>query len=128
MQKHFVTFYSPGTIVAEETTKEIDGWDIDLAVAMSHEVIQRYRARPYGFRFTTRERGPADLDSKATARSGMYYLGCDVLTLEQIKARNDPSERVLLENMVINGWDKVVTSRSGWRWTLPLEEGDVVLS
>ena len=54
MQRHFVTFYSPGTIVAETTTREIDSWNVDDAVAMSRFIQERYGARPYGFRFSTR--------------------------------------------------------------------------
>ena len=63
MKKHFVTFYSPGTFVAEQTTKPIDSWDVELAVSMSGEIKERYGALPYGFQFSTRERGENDLDS-----------------------------------------------------------------
>jgi len=64
VQKHFVTFYSPGTFVSEESSLPIDAWDVDKAKEMAHDVVERYGATPYGFRFTTRSRGDADLDSK----------------------------------------------------------------
>ena len=31
IQKHFITFVSPGTFVHEETEKEIDSWDVEKA-------------------------------------------------------------------------------------------------
>lgn len=129
MQKHFVTFYSPGTFVSEESTKEIASWDVPAAQAMAGDVEERYGAKPYGFRFSTRTRGPDDLDSKVTNTSPMYYLPhCKVETLAEIEARNDPKERILLLNMRGNGYDRIVVTTEGWRWTQPLSANDVVLT
>ncbi len=84
-------------------------------------------ARPYGFFFRTRSRGPDDLDSKETARSGVYYLGGTVATLAEVEARNDPTEETLRANMRGNGWDRIVTNTNSWKWTQPLGDGDTVL-
>lgn len=127
MKKHFVTFYSPGTFVAEQTTKPIDSWDIDCAVAMSTAITERHNAKPYAFQFTTRERGPDDFDSKEVARSGMHYIGGKVETLTQVEARNDPKEEVLRSNMRINGWNRIWTSTVGWKWSQPLRDDDIVI-
>lgn len=127
IQKHFVTFYSPGTFVAEETSKPIASWDVEQAMEMAHDVVERYGATPYGFRFTTRSRGDADLDSKQSAKSPFYHLGGRIETLAEIEARNDPKERVLLSNMESNGYDRVVVNDNSWRSTHPLEKDDVVL-
>lgn len=128
MKAHFVTFYSPGTFVAEDTTRPIDSWDVAKAREMAAGITERYDVRPYGFVFTTRERGDNDLDSGEVARSGTYYLPhCKVLTLDEIKARNDPQDRILIANMEGNRWDRVVRTTQGWRWTQPLGENDVVL-
>ena len=127
MKKHFVTFYSPGTMFAETTTKEIESWDVDLAVQMSKDILERYGATPYGFQFITRGREPDELDSKVIAKSGMYYLGGKVETLEEIEARNDPNERILRSNMRSNRWDRVWTSTKGWKTTQPLNDEDTVL-
>jgi hypothetical protein len=127
MQKHFVTFYSPGTMVAEQTAKPIAAWDVAAAMKMADEIGERYGATPYGFRFSTRSRGPDDLDSKESASSAFYWLGGKVETLAEVEARNDPSERILLGNMRINGWARVVTNTNSWRWTQPLHDGDTVL-
>lgn len=127
MKKHFVTFYSPGTFMAEETTKEIKSWDVDKAVRMSKAIKERYNAIPYGFSFSTRERKEKDLDSKVTKTSGMYYINCEVQTLEDIIAKNDPKDKILIQNMKGNGWDKIVTTVKGWQWSQPLRKGDVVV-
>lgn len=124
---HFVTFYSPGTFVAETTTKPIANWDVSAATAMAADITERYGARPYGFRFTTRSRGPDDLDSKEASSSNFYYIGCRRMTLEEIESRADPRDAILLNNMRCNGWKEVVTTKSGWVWTQPLYPGDVVL-
>lgn len=67
MQQHFVTFYSPGTLVSETSSQPIDAWDIEEARRRADSVSERYGATPYGFRFTTRSRGDQDLDSEQSA-------------------------------------------------------------
>jgi hypothetical protein len=125
--KHFVTFMSPGTFMAEDRTMPIDSWDVLEAQKMSAAVTERYNAVPYGFYFTTRSRGPDDLDSKVTAKSQMYFIHCKVETIEEIEARNLPGERILRSNMRCNGYKAVVVTTRGWKWTQPLRDGDVVL-
>ncbi len=127
MEQHFVTFYSPGTFVAETSERPIDAWSIDAALAFARDIKERHGATPYGFRFTTRSRGPNDLDSKVSATSPMHYFGVKVETLEQVKARATESDRILIGNMEGNGWDRIVTTTSGWRWTQPLGSDDIVV-
>lgn len=125
--QHFVTFYSPGTFTAETSVHQIDSWDIEAAKALASQVVERYGATPYGFRFTTKERNDDDLDSKQVARSSFYFLGGKVETLAEIEARNDPSDHILLSNMRNNRWERIITNTNSWKWVQPLEEGDVVL-
>lgn len=125
--KHFVTFYSPGTFVSETSDRPVDSWDVDVAATMAGTVLERHNAIPYGFRFSTRTRGPEDLDSKVTARSPFYWLGGKIETLEEVKARATPDDRILISNMEINEWPRVITNTNSWRTTQPLLEGDVVL-
>lgn len=127
MSRHFVTFYSPGTFVAEQTTREIEGWDPQAARAMAATITERYNAKPYGFQFSTRSRGEADLDSHETARSPMYYFSVKVETLAEVEARNDPKEEILRSNMRSNGWDRIIVTTSGWKCSQPLGPNDVVL-
>src|SRR3546814_4451639 len=127
MQKHFVTFYSPGTLVAEMTEKPIDAWNVGRAVEMAKGISERHGATPYGFRFSTRGRSDDDLDSKVLETSPMHYLGGRVETLAEVEARNDPNDRILLCNMRGNGYDRVVVNDNSWRWTQPLMPDDIVL-
>ena len=128
VEQHFVTFYSPGTFVSEETTKPIDAWDVEKAKALTRTITERYSATPYGFQFTTRSRTDEELDSRVVARSPMYWLGGKVETLEELKARaTSADDRILVENMESNGWDRIITNTNSWRWTQPLRPDDVVL-
>lgn len=127
VEAHFVTFYSPGTFVAETTEKPIELWDTDIAKSMAAKIKERYNAAPYGFRFTTRSRSAEDLDSKVTATSPMYFLGGEVETLAEVKARATDKDRILVSNMEINGYERIITNNNSWRWTQPLEATDVVL-
>lgn len=127
VEQHFVTFYSPGTFVAEMTEKPIASWDTDEAMKMAAGIKERYGATPYGFSFTTRGRTDDELDSHVTAKSGMYYIGGIVETLEEVEARNNPDEHILRSNMRCNHYDRIWRSTEGWSWTQPLNADDVVL-
>jgi hypothetical protein len=127
IQKHFVEFYSPGTFVSECTTREIGSWDVEAAKAMADNISERYGATPYGFRFVTRERSDDDLDSKPTAKSCLYYLGGKIETRDEVEARNDPTERILRENVRRNGIERIIVNTNSWRFTAALKEGDIVL-
>ena len=128
MEKHFVKFFSAGTFGAEQPVKEIDSWDVDKAIEMSKEITERYGAKPYGFRFFTKGRTEADLDSKVVAESGTYFINGVVETLEEIKAKGDPNNRILISNMECNGWNKVVTTYNPYKWTQPFTENDTVVT
>ena len=127
MKQHFVTFYSPGTLFAEQSTKKIDSWDPDVAMEMARGIKERYGATPYGFRFSTRGRGPKDLDSSEIDRSPMYFLGGKIETIEEVRERNDPDERILLSNMEGNGYDRIIVNTNSWRVTQPFNDDDVLL-
>lgn len=113
-QKHYVTFYSPGSFVSETTTKEIDAWSVDLAVRMAKE-IERHHATPYGFSFKTME---SDGWSPRTVKeSGMYYLGGRLLTLDDIPDTKENS--ILRDNMRFNNYEYVIENTNSWKITLP---------
>jgi hypothetical protein len=127
MQKDYVRYFSPGTFVSETTEKLIDVWDVDKAIEMAHDVVERYHAVPYAFQFVTYSRGDEDLDSHQSAKSCMYFLGGKIETLAEIEARNDPKEEILRSNMRSGGYDKIVVNDNSWRSTMPFGENDIML-
>lgn len=127
MTKHFVTFYSPGILFAESTSKPIESWDVGEAIIMAESVLERHGAKPYGFRFETHSREDEDLDSHISDKSCMYYLGGIIETIEDIQKRNDPEERILLSNMRNNNWNKIIVNNNSWKYTGVFNEGDVLL-
>lgn len=127
MQKHYVTFYSPGSFLPEETSEEIDSWDVDTAVKMAGEIVERYSARPYAFRFTTRGRRDDEFEPKIIDKSGIYYLGGTVRTAEEVLSGTDPDEEILRTNVKINGYKRIITNTNSWRFTGALHDDDVVL-
>lgn len=127
MKKHFVEFFSPGTMVSETTTLPIDSWDISTAKELARTVKERHGATPFGFRFLTRERKDTELDSSITNTSNFYYLGGTVLSLEEIKSKNNPQDRILILNMETNGYNNVIVNTNSWKVTRPLRETDQVL-
>jgi hypothetical protein len=127
MEKHFVTFVSPGTMFPESTTQEIASWDITQAIQMALQVTERHNAKPYAFHFTTRTRGESDFDSKETAKSPHYFLGGEVRTAAEVLAGTDPKEDILRLNVSNNRIKRVITNTNSWKVTCPFEDDDVLL-
>lgn len=130
-RKHYVTFLSPGTMMSESTTKPIERHDPKLVVAMAEQIVERYGAKPYGFRFETRIVGsmPDGEGGTLTAQrdvgvSGIHFLGGKLETYEEVLARNHPDERILRENMRSNEYWIVCVNTNSFRSVLPFEEGD----
>ena len=126
MEAHFITFFSPGTFSPEETTKPIERWDPDLGREMARDITERHGATPFCFYFTTRGRGPEDLDSKKLKESPRYFFNGEIRTLDDV-ATNEGEDSVLYWNMENNRYDRIFTTTSGWRWSTPLNEDDIVL-
>jgi len=131
MKKNYVTFYSPGTMVAETTRREVASWNVDKALKMAEDIKERHGARPYGFCFTTMKRGLREFTPREVARSGMYYFNCRVQTLVEMEARGDPEESILLQNMRMNGSPGFPEVGASYRTTMAIANGlpsDVNLS
>lgn len=134
--KHFVTFYSPGTFVSEQTTREIGEWDPRAAVALAEQIVERYGAKPYGFRFETRSCAP-DVDDgaggviegaqKTMKTSGLHFLGGRLDTIDDVERRNDPKESILRSNMRGNRIPIVCVNVNSWRATMPFEADSVII-
>jgi hypothetical protein len=124
--KNYVTFYSPGSFVCEETEKEIEEWNIVKAIAMASSVGERYGAVPFGFRFSTLT---ASVDGfkppKTTNKSGMYYLGGKLLTKDDVG--REWGDSILYRNMVNNDIELIIQNDNSWRWTAEFKKKDVLL-
>ena len=126
MKANFVTFFSPGTFVNEESTMPIKYWDTDEALKIARGVTERYNAKPFGFQFFTKERGENDLDSKVTEKSHMYYIGGIIKNKSDV-AKEYGEDSVLYQNMVCNKFDRIVENNNSWKVVQRLLKGDVVL-
>jgi len=126
VKKRFVTFFSPGTFVAESTTKDVASWNVAKALKMMGEIEERYGAKPYCFQFYTMRRGLRDFKPKEVDRSPMYYVNCKVQTLKDIESEG-PESATLAQNMRSNNWKRVITTTEGYKWTQPFRDGDIVL-
>lgn len=138
MRKHYVTFYSPGTLFMEQTTRPIEAWDPKLAIGVGADVVERYGAKPFAFSFSTRierdpvpddEGGTLKVEPKTVATSCRYFIGergtWDLLRLSQMK--ETPESEILRSNMRCNDWPIVIESRRSYRVTQPFESHDVVI-
>lgn len=137
MRKHLVTFYSPGTLFPETTTKDIPSWDPRVAAQWAKDIVERHGARPFAFRFSTilmaepiddGEGGKLEVTPREVAKSGTHFLGGRLNTLDEVELRGDPNEEILLWNMNANRWPIVcILNESGrYRSSQPFEVEDVL--
>ena len=135
-QKHYVVFESPGTMFSESSTKEIGEWSTNLAARMAGDIVERYGAKPYAFRFETRltaepfpdgQGGTLEVVAKTIKKSGRYFIAGKLRTLDDVQRDALPSERILASNMECNKWPIVCETRNGYLSTHPFEADDFVV-
>lgn len=127
MEKHYVSFYSPGTFISECTSKEIDSWDVEKAKEMARDIKDRYGSNTYGFRFRTQNHSDDDMTVQVTKLSGMYFFSGTIRSISFIILQDKPEEKILRSNMITNGWDSVIEINNPHKLVLPFEKGDVLL-
>lgn len=134
--KHYVVFESPGTMFSETSEREIGEWSTQLAARMAADIVERHGARPYAFRFVTKRvsgpisdgsGGTLDVEPKVLKRSGYYHINGVLRTLDELEARADPTERILVSNMRCNHLPIVCETVNIWKSTRPFEEADFVV-
>ena len=128
MIKHFVRFFCHGTFYAETEDRVIDSWDIEKAKDLAKKITARYNAKPYAFYFYTQEKKSECWDAEIINQSHMYYINGKVCSLEEVKARNDPKDKILISNMEYNEWSHVVETYSPWKNTAVFDDGDSVVN
>lgn len=125
MKQDFIEILTSGSFFSESSIMAIDNWSIDLAVEQLRSRYAERLDKPYGFRFMTKERGPNDLDSKVSKRSGIYFFPGRVSTYDEVVARRDARDSILISIMSSNGFDRVICVKGGM--TLPVTEWDTLL-
>ncbi|MFA5377510.1 MAG: hypothetical protein WC455_17295 [Dehalococcoidia bacterium] len=113
--KRFVTFWTPGIIVAESTVKEVGSLDPNLV---------KWPENAYAFQFSERE-DVVDGEKKYRGTEkdvGPLYYHPDsrVETLAQVK-KNPRATATLISNMECNGYKKIIWSRWG-NWPQPFDD------
>jgi hypothetical protein len=115
---HYVTFWSPGSFVAEEWTVPVDSPD-PRKVAWPDNA--------YAFRMFKREDvidGDKTYQGKPE-RIGKIYYHPDSSVQSLDEARTNPrATRILISNMEGNGWQQVIWTRWG-TWPQPFEPADM---
>lgn len=133
-QKHFVEFFSPGTLFAEQSTRPIESWDTAQAVELANGITERHGAKPYGFRFVTKivsdpvsdgQGGFLDVIPKQTAHSGTHFLGGELKFYDDIPEECETT--ILRSNMRCNEYPIVIENRNSYRSMQPFDEKDCIV-
>ena len=105
-----------GIAVAERRIWEVEDRDPHQAIG-SHA----YACRFFDIASITIE--GIEMKSERLNVSPLYYLGGQLMTLEQVE-REQP-DSILLDNMIGNDWSAVIITSAGH--CLPFEDGDVLV-
>jgi hypothetical protein len=122
--KHFVKFLSPGTFLDEITTLGVSSWNIKEAKELAKTIVERHGAKPYGFKFFTTK--TEDAKDHRTVHSSTYFLGGKVLTLEEVE-QTMSEEKILIENMRMNKWDKIIINDNSYKAIRPFLSDDILV-
>lgn len=118
----YAEFFYPGSFVAETSEVQVPDRGIPADVPRG----------AYGVRFfdrvvVTTTAGDREVETRSERLdiSGVSYFDARVMTLADVE-REMPGERILLDNMRCNRWDRVVRTNRGWMQ--PFRDGDSVVA
>jgi hypothetical protein len=112
--KYWIEFWRTGSFVGES-------WNVYVTEKPNKKKI-KFPDSAYSCRFF--QRTDVIVDGKTyegkAEQIGKWYYHPDskVMTLEEIKALNNPNDRILISNMECNGWISVIYTRWG-NWPQP---------
>jgi len=121
MIKTFIEFLYPGIFVSESSAQEIDHKDPKKVVIPKN---------CFGFRFydceivKSKKYPNETLVGRAKNHSGWFYINSEILTLKEVEKKM-PEATILISNMKINKWKKIVNTSFGQ--SLQLRAGDTIL-
>jgi len=134
-RKVFAQFFSPGTLFAETSMRELAEGTVEEAVASSKEISERYSATPYGFDIVTKlvsepiddgEGGKMEVASKEVSREGRYYLGGRLIRYEEA-VEMDGERSAWCSNMRGNGWPICIQNTNSFKSTNPFRKDDAIV-
>ncbi len=134
-KKIFAEYFSPGTMFAETSTRALDKGTVKEAVALSKEISERYGATPYAFDIVTKlgadpiddgQGGTMKVLSKEIGRKGRYFLGGEVITYDQVIAREGAGS-IWARNMRGNRDPVSVQNTNSFKSTQIFREQDVIV-
>ena len=121
--KTYVELFYPGTLFAENERHLVKKRD-------ANGIAKKYPGA-FSFQFYDLTSKPVNVDGVERIVAGhrkkvspKYYPGGTILTAEDVKSMAG-DHKILLSNMVGNGWERIVRCRTGN--FQPFEKGDVVL-
>lgn len=109
--------------IADVDKEQISSWDIPMSIKRAEALYPH----PYAFYFTYETSDTESLGgSIVKSKSGTYYINGKIKTLAEIKAEY-PEERILIDNLEMNGYDKAVKTCCG-AWEIAYDDDSVVES
>jgi len=121
LEKHFVSFYSPGSFSCEFITEEIDRWDVKKACERAKALKKECGMTPIAFDFRTRRREDDELDSKLVKKSPIYHINGKIIDISQVKDED------LLSAMRLGNFKSIVQTYNGIDHNEMFAEGDQIL-
>jgi len=113
----FCTYYSPGTFFLEQSSFEVETRDLAACAARAKaDVVERYGARPFAFRFT---------DGNGKVLSGLYYLTGTVLRRDDVP--DDGEHQTMRSNMTDPERCVAVENTNSFKHVSHFSEDDVVV-
>jgi len=122
VKEYWIVFYSPGTIVANT-------WSKDIEKPVKPENVE-WPDNAYAFELCERENiieNDETYKGKVIKSKMYYHPNSKLSTLKEIKATNDRRDATLIRNMENNNWNRVIFTRWG-NWPQPYkpEEMEVI--
>jgi hypothetical protein len=119
MKKTFVRFYYPGSFFSESSDLEVEDRDISKLNIPKNCFCLKFFDIVYG------EIDEVETKSGELNYSKNYFIGGKLYTLDEIR-KEFPYEDILISNMKLNNWGRLIRCRTKNRQPFD-EENDVIL-
>ena len=121
---HYVTYYFPGILFPEESSKPVPGRDVQAAARSAPEGAFAFTFHDTVTTTATVDGQEVALSSRPMNKTGRYYIDAQPFTADEVAALPGDHE-ILLSNMRANRWDTMLRCRAG-NWQ-PLVPGDEIV-